>query len=190
MNKSHEKKFKTYFPDPPTAAQNISCQTNLSFPNTLVCRWDPSLQETHLATRYSLHTEIGWIIRRGKKRLKQNTDQPSHQSVATVPFQGFRPEPLLRAAARSPPLQHSPFRLCLFLWDENICEGSKWTGRSNLRGSRFGAHQCRWATQSSAPKRSIAAFKASICHVLGILWTLKQYSRMNVIYRRRVGVSS
>ncbi|XP_075907045.1 granulocyte colony-stimulating factor receptor isoform X3 [Nelusetta ayraudi] len=44
---------------PPTAAQNISCQTNLSFPNTLVCRWDPSLQETYLATRYSLHTEIG-----------------------------------------------------------------------------------------------------------------------------------
>lgn len=73
MTKSHEKKFKTYFPDPPTAAQNISCQTNLSFPNTLVCRWDPSLQETHLATRYSLHTEIGWIIRRGKNNSSKTT---------------------------------------------------------------------------------------------------------------------
>lgn len=59
MNKSTRKKISTYFSDPPTAAQNISCQTNLSFPITLVCRWDPSPQETHLATTYSLHTEIG-----------------------------------------------------------------------------------------------------------------------------------
>ncbi|XP_061574458.1 granulocyte colony-stimulating factor receptor [Cololabis saira] len=43
---------------PPEAAQNLSCQTNLTNPNTMTCRWDPGLQETHLVTTYTLHTEI------------------------------------------------------------------------------------------------------------------------------------
>ncbi|KAL3059818.1 hypothetical protein OYC64_014419 [Pagothenia borchgrevinki] len=43
---------------PPEAPQNTSCQTNLTTPNTLTCSWDPGQQETHLLTKYSLHTEI------------------------------------------------------------------------------------------------------------------------------------
>ncbi|XP_031709374.1 granulocyte colony-stimulating factor receptor [Anarrhichthys ocellatus] len=43
---------------PPEAPQNLSCQTNLTTPNTLTCSWDPGQQETHLPTKYSLHTEI------------------------------------------------------------------------------------------------------------------------------------
>ncbi|XP_034554640.1 granulocyte colony-stimulating factor receptor [Notolabrus celidotus] len=43
---------------PPAAPQNVSCQTNLTTPITLTCRWDPGEQETHLLTKYTLHTEI------------------------------------------------------------------------------------------------------------------------------------
>ncbi|KAM7383147.1 hypothetical protein PAMP_002829 [Pampus punctatissimus] len=43
---------------PPSAPQNLSCQTNLTTPNTLNCNWDPIEQETHLLTKYTLHTEI------------------------------------------------------------------------------------------------------------------------------------
>ncbi|KAM3614634.1 uncharacterized protein V6R79_017249 [Siganus canaliculatus] len=43
---------------PPEAPQNLSCQTNLSTTNTLTCRWDPGHQETHLLTKYTLHTKI------------------------------------------------------------------------------------------------------------------------------------
>ncbi|XP_036931307.1 granulocyte colony-stimulating factor receptor [Acanthopagrus latus] len=43
---------------PPEAPQNLSCQTNLTYPNTLTCSWDPGQQETHLLTEYTLHTEI------------------------------------------------------------------------------------------------------------------------------------
>ncbi|XP_040900935.1 granulocyte colony-stimulating factor receptor [Toxotes jaculatrix] len=44
-----------YPPEPP---QNLSCQTNLTTPNTLTCSWDPGQQETHLLTKYTLHTKI------------------------------------------------------------------------------------------------------------------------------------
>lgn len=44
-----------YPPEPP---QNLSCQTNLTTPNTLTCSWDPGQQNTHLLTQYTLHTEI------------------------------------------------------------------------------------------------------------------------------------
>ncbi|XP_051262889.1 granulocyte colony-stimulating factor receptor [Dicentrarchus labrax] len=43
---------------PPEAPQNLSCQTNLTTPITLTCSWDPGQQETHLLTKYTLHTEI------------------------------------------------------------------------------------------------------------------------------------
>ncbi|XP_054477228.1 granulocyte colony-stimulating factor receptor isoform X2 [Anoplopoma fimbria] len=43
---------------PPEAPQNLSCLTNLTTPNTLTCSWDPGQQETHLHTKYTLHTEI------------------------------------------------------------------------------------------------------------------------------------
>ncbi|XP_073342196.1 granulocyte colony-stimulating factor receptor [Pagrus major] len=43
---------------PPEAPQNLSCQTNLAYPSTLTCSWDPGQQETHLFTKYTLHTEI------------------------------------------------------------------------------------------------------------------------------------
>ncbi|XP_039974588.1 granulocyte colony-stimulating factor receptor isoform X2 [Xiphias gladius] len=39
-----------YPPEPP---QNLSCQTNLTTPNTLTCSWDPGQQETHLLTKDS-----------------------------------------------------------------------------------------------------------------------------------------
>uniref|UniRef100_A0A667Z0B2 Colony stimulating factor 3 receptor n=1 Tax=Myripristis murdjan TaxID=586833 RepID=A0A667Z0B2_9TELE len=43
---------------PPAVPQNLRCQTNLTFPSTLTCRWDPGQKETHLRTNYTLHTEI------------------------------------------------------------------------------------------------------------------------------------
>ncbi|XP_070692178.1 granulocyte colony-stimulating factor receptor [Pempheris klunzingeri] len=43
---------------PPEAPQNLRCQTNLTTPSTLTCSWDPGQQETHLITKYTLHTEI------------------------------------------------------------------------------------------------------------------------------------
>uniref|UniRef100_A0A1A7YXE4 Colony stimulating factor 3 receptor (Granulocyte) n=1 Tax=Iconisemion striatum TaxID=60296 RepID=A0A1A7YXE4_9TELE len=43
---------------PPQIPQNLSCQANLTYRPTLTCRWDPGLQETHLLTKYTLHTHI------------------------------------------------------------------------------------------------------------------------------------
>lgn len=43
---------------PPEKPQNLSCQTNLTNPNTLTCSWDTGHQETHLLTKYTLHTEL------------------------------------------------------------------------------------------------------------------------------------
>ncbi|XP_068180635.1 granulocyte colony-stimulating factor receptor isoform X2 [Antennarius striatus] len=43
---------------PPEAPQNLSCQTNLTKPNTMICVWDPGEQETYLPTKYTLHTNI------------------------------------------------------------------------------------------------------------------------------------
>nr|XP_046254767.1 granulocyte colony-stimulating factor receptor [Scatophagus argus]XP_046254768.1 granulocyte colony-stimulating factor receptor [Scatophagus argus] len=43
---------------PPEAPQNLSCQTNLTNPNTLTCSWDPGQQKTYLYTKYTLHTKI------------------------------------------------------------------------------------------------------------------------------------
>lgn len=43
---------------PPEVPQNLSCQTNLTTPNTLTCRWDVGQRETHLLTTSTLHTEI------------------------------------------------------------------------------------------------------------------------------------
>lgn len=43
---------------PPEAPKNLSCQTNLTTPNTLTCSWNPGQQETHLLTKYTLYTEI------------------------------------------------------------------------------------------------------------------------------------
>ncbi|XP_020489152.1 granulocyte colony-stimulating factor receptor isoform X1 [Labrus bergylta] len=43
---------------PPEAPQSLTCQTNLTKPNTLTCSWDPGQLETHLLTKYTLHTEV------------------------------------------------------------------------------------------------------------------------------------
>ncbi|XP_062279029.1 granulocyte colony-stimulating factor receptor [Scomber scombrus] len=43
---------------PPPAPQNLSCQTNLTTPNTLTCKWDPGEQDTYFLTKYTLHTQI------------------------------------------------------------------------------------------------------------------------------------
>ncbi|XP_068613771.1 granulocyte colony-stimulating factor receptor-like [Brachionichthys hirsutus] len=47
----------------PEAPQNLSCQTNLTNPNTMACVWDPGEQETYLLTKYTLHTKI-WELRK------------------------------------------------------------------------------------------------------------------------------
>ncbi|XP_071324943.1 granulocyte colony-stimulating factor receptor [Trachinotus anak] len=43
---------------PPETPQNLSCQANLTSRNTLTCSWDPLQRETHLLTKYTLHTKI------------------------------------------------------------------------------------------------------------------------------------
>ncbi|KAA8591763.1 hypothetical protein FQN60_017137 [Etheostoma spectabile] len=43
---------------PPEVPQNLSCQTNLTTPETLTCNWDPGQKETHLHTMYTLHIKI------------------------------------------------------------------------------------------------------------------------------------
>ncbi|XP_053183920.1 granulocyte colony-stimulating factor receptor [Scomber japonicus] len=43
---------------PPPAPQNLSCQTNLTTPNTLTCEWAPGEQDTYFLTKYTLHTHI------------------------------------------------------------------------------------------------------------------------------------
>lgn len=43
---------------PPSAPENLYCYTNLTSPSTISCRWDPGQRETHLPTKYSLHTHI------------------------------------------------------------------------------------------------------------------------------------
>ncbi|PWA20704.1 hypothetical protein CCH79_00011518, partial [Gambusia affinis] len=43
---------------PPEKPQNLSCQTNFSSPSSLNCEWEPGQWDTHLPTKYTLHTEI------------------------------------------------------------------------------------------------------------------------------------
>ncbi|XP_056142284.1 granulocyte colony-stimulating factor receptor [Lampris incognitus] len=43
---------------PPTVPQNLTCQTNLTSPNIMICSWDPGQESTHLPTKYTLHTAI------------------------------------------------------------------------------------------------------------------------------------
>ncbi|MEQ2272719.1 hypothetical protein XENORESO_008884 [Xenotaenia resolanae] len=43
---------------PPETPQNLNCQTNLTYPDTLNCIWDTGQQDTHLPTKYTLHTEM------------------------------------------------------------------------------------------------------------------------------------
>ncbi|KAM6967587.1 granulocyte colony-stimulating factor receptor [Aplochiton taeniatus] len=42
---------------PPAVPQNLQCVTNLTRPNSMSCTWDPG-KETHLPTKYTLHTTI------------------------------------------------------------------------------------------------------------------------------------
>lgn len=68
-------------------------------------------------------------------------------NMTIMSFQG-RKEPLLRAATRSPPLHDTSHWLYPVLWDENMCEGGEWAGRSNLSANCFRTHQCRWSMWS------------------------------------------
>uniref|UniRef100_A0A3Q3RVJ4 Colony stimulating factor 3 receptor n=1 Tax=Mastacembelus armatus TaxID=205130 RepID=A0A3Q3RVJ4_9TELE len=68
---------------PPLAPQNLSCQTNLTTPNTLTCSWDPGQQETHLPTKYTLHTKI-W-----DSNEKQTYELPTGLHQYTIPRSGF-----------------------------------------------------------------------------------------------------
>uniref|UniRef100_A0A3B3WX55 Colony stimulating factor 3 receptor (granulocyte) n=1 Tax=Poecilia mexicana TaxID=48701 RepID=A0A3B3WX55_9TELE len=43
---------------PPEEPQNLTCQTKFSSPSSLNCEWEPGQRDTHLPTKYSLHTEI------------------------------------------------------------------------------------------------------------------------------------
>ncbi|XP_076008851.1 granulocyte colony-stimulating factor receptor [Genypterus blacodes] len=42
----------------PPVPQSLNCQTNLTSPSTLSCSWDPGQEDTHLLTKYTLHTKI------------------------------------------------------------------------------------------------------------------------------------
>ncbi|XP_019122695.2 granulocyte colony-stimulating factor receptor [Larimichthys crocea] len=68
---------------PPQPPQNLSCQTNLTTPNTLTCRWHPGQQETHLLTKYTLHTKI--------RDLNENNtyELPPGVHQYTIPRDGF-----------------------------------------------------------------------------------------------------
>lgn len=68
---------------PPEAPQNLSCQTNLTTPETLTCSWDPGQQETHLPTKYTLHTEIREAYQ------NQTYELPPGVQRYTIPRSGF-----------------------------------------------------------------------------------------------------
>lgn len=68
---------------PPEAPQNLSCQTNLTTPNTLTCSWDPGQHKTHLPTKYILHTEI-W-----DSKENHTYELPPGGHHYTIPRSGF-----------------------------------------------------------------------------------------------------
>uniref|UniRef100_A0A3P8S9K8 Colony stimulating factor 3 receptor n=1 Tax=Amphiprion percula TaxID=161767 RepID=A0A3P8S9K8_AMPPE len=68
---------------PPEAPRNLSCQTNLTTSNTLTCSWDSGQQETHLPTKYTLHTEI-WDTHQN-----QTYKLPPGVQHYTIPRSGF-----------------------------------------------------------------------------------------------------
>ncbi|XP_031432113.1 granulocyte colony-stimulating factor receptor [Clupea harengus] len=49
--------LKGHLADPPSGPQNLTCQTNLTKPATLHCRWTPG-SDTLIPTSYTFHTEI------------------------------------------------------------------------------------------------------------------------------------
>ncbi|KAG9334213.1 hypothetical protein JZ751_008461 [Albula glossodonta] len=70
---------------PPSAPQSLACQTNLTKPFTLTCKWDP-VTDTHLPTNYTLHTEI----RQSKTETKHRTYLlPDGQHVCIIPRVDF-----------------------------------------------------------------------------------------------------
>ncbi|TKS82367.1 Granulocyte colony-stimulating factor receptor [Collichthys lucidus] len=68
---------------PPQPPQNLSCQTNLTTPSTLTCRWHPGQQETHLLTKYTLHTKIRDSNENNTYKLPPGVHQ------YTIPRSGF-----------------------------------------------------------------------------------------------------
>ncbi|KAM9353902.1 granulocyte colony-stimulating factor receptor [Symphorus nematophorus] len=68
---------------PPEAPQNLSCQTNLTTPNTLACSWDPGQQDTHLPTKYTIHTKI-WD---SNEKSAYEPPQGMHRYI--IPRSGF-----------------------------------------------------------------------------------------------------
>lgn len=113
-------------------------------------------------------------------------------TMTIMSFQGFkRKEPLLRASTRSPPLHDTSLWLYPVPWDENMCEGGEWAGRSNLSANRFRTPQCRWSMQSliriyvspfitETKEFYHSFFKASIRYFFGLLSTLKSSSVTNI----------
>uniref|UniRef100_A0A3Q0SS80 Colony stimulating factor 3 receptor n=1 Tax=Amphilophus citrinellus TaxID=61819 RepID=A0A3Q0SS80_AMPCI len=68
---------------PPEVPQNLSCQTNLTTPLTITCRWDPGQRETHLPTQYFIHTEI-WDA--NKKRSYELPKGVHHYTIPRPEF--------------------------------------------------------------------------------------------------------
>ncbi|XP_077454124.1 granulocyte colony-stimulating factor receptor isoform X1 [Stigmatopora argus] len=68
---------------PPSAPRNLSCQTNLSFPETMTCKWELSPPDTGLPTNYSLHTHL-WDSKR-----KSAYKIPPGARNFTIPRSGF-----------------------------------------------------------------------------------------------------
>ncbi|XP_049585929.1 granulocyte colony-stimulating factor receptor [Syngnathus scovelli] len=68
---------------PPPVPQNLSCQANLSTHESLTCKWDASPPQSHLPTKYTLHTYI--------RDLKWNHayELPPGVRSYTIPRAGF-----------------------------------------------------------------------------------------------------
>ncbi|XP_019720892.1 granulocyte colony-stimulating factor receptor [Hippocampus comes] len=68
---------------PPPALRNLSCQANLSAHESLTCKWEASLPDSHLPTKYTLHTHIGDL------KWSHAYELPPGVRSYTIPRAGF-----------------------------------------------------------------------------------------------------
>ncbi|XP_057690294.1 granulocyte colony-stimulating factor receptor isoform X2 [Corythoichthys intestinalis] len=68
---------------PPSVPQNLSCQTNLSLPEILTCKWEVNQPDTGLPTNYTLHTRF-WDL-----KWNHTYKIPPGARSFTIPRSGF-----------------------------------------------------------------------------------------------------
>lgn len=156
--------FFYFFSDPPEKPKNLSCQTNLTSPNTMTCSWDPGQRNPLLRTSYSLHTfkrynifissthsivkcwNISWTVHSIALSVMFIVPFAKHSFKVALCFlhhiffifQGWEKEPQLWGAIWTKSLYHPTSWVLLILWNGNICESSESTGWSNLAVYYFG----------------------------------------------------